>query len=168
MDRYLVAHQYIGMKLAAVERERTLQRLSERFPVTLYTRSDASALPQVQCRGGVRTLTEMPKVFQASRINLNMTMRPIETGLSLRIWDILGCGGFLLTNYQAELPEYFEIGKDLETYESMAELEDKVGYYLTHEEERMEIAIRGCEKVARFHTYEIRLAQMIKILTEDM
>lgn len=168
VNRYLVAHQYIGMKLAAVERERTLQRLSERFPVTLYTRSDTSALPRVQCRGGVRTLTEMPKVFQASRINLNMTMRPIETGLSLRIWDILGCGGFLLTNYQAELSEYFEIGKDLETYESMTELEDKVGYYLAHEEERMEIAIRGCEKVARCHSYEMRLAQMIKILTENM
>lgn len=164
-DRYLVAHQYIGMKLAAVERERTLARLSEHFPVTLYTRSDTSALPRVDCRGGVRTLTEMPKVFQASRINLNMTMRPIETGLSQRIWDVLACGGFLLTNYQAEIPDYFEIGRDLETYESMAELEEKIQYYLTHEDKRMEIAIRGYEKVAAHHTYEIRLAQMIRILT---
>lgn len=166
VERYLAAHQYIGMKLASLERERILNRLSERFPVTLYTRSDTSALPRVDCRGGVRTLTEMPKVFQASRINLNMTMRPIETGLSQRIWDVLACGGFLLTNYQAEIPDYFEVGKELETYESMAELEEKVQYYLTHEEERMEIAINGYEKTAAFHTYEIRLAQMIKILSE--
>ena len=114
------------------------------------------------------TLTEMPKVFQASRINLNITMRPIETGLSLRIWDVLGCGGFLLTNYQAEIPDYFEIGRDLETYESMDELEEKVRYYLSHDEERVEIAISGYEKVARYHTYEIRLAQMLKILTDNM
>lgn len=167
-DRYLAAHQYIGMKLAALERERTLQRLSEHFPVVLYTRSDTSALPRVDCRGGVSTLTEMPKVFQASRINLNMTMRPIETGLSQRIWDILACGGFLLTNYQAELPDYFEIGKDLETYESLAELEEKVQYYLSHEEERMKIAISGCEKAAKYHSYEIRLAQMIQTLTNNM
>lgn len=166
VERYLTAHQYIGMKLAALERERTLRRLSEQFPVTLYTRSDASFLPRVDCRGGVRTLTEMPKVFQASRINLNMTMRPIETGLSQRIWDVLACGGFLLTNYQAEIPDYFEIGKDLETYESMEELEEKVRYYLSHEEERMEIAISGYEKVAAHHSYEMRLAQMIKILTK--
>ena len=165
-DRYLVAHQYIGMKLAAVERERTLNRLAKHFHVTLYTRSDTSALSNVHCRGGVNTLTEMPKVFQASKINLNMTMRPIETGLSLRVWDILGCGGFLLTNYQAEIPDYFEVGKDLETYESMEELEAKVQYYLTHEEERTEIAINGYEKTAKHHTYEIRLAQMIKILSE--
>lgn len=166
-DRYLVAHQYIGMKLAAVERERTLNLLSKHFYVSLYTRSDASSLPNVHCKGGVSTLTEMPKVFQASKINLNMTMRPIETGLSLRIWDILGCGGFLLTNYQTEIPDYFEIGKELETYESMEELVQKVQYYLTHEEERMEIAIRGYEKVAKYHTYEVRLAQMIKTLTQS-
>lgn len=165
-DRYLIAHQYIGMKLAAVERERTLNRLARHFNVTLYTRSDTSRLPKVQCKGGVNTLTEMPKVFQASKINLNMTIRPIETGLSLRVWDILGCGGFLLTNYQSEIPDYFEIGKDLETYESMEELEEKIRYYLTHEEERVGIAINGYEKVARHHTYEIRLAQMIKILAD--
>lgn len=45
-----------------------------------------------------------------------MTSKPIRTGLPLRIWDILGAGGFVLTNYQTEIPEYFEIGKDLETY----------------------------------------------------
>lgn len=167
MTRYLVAHQYIGMKLAAVERERTLNRLANHFSVTLYTRSDTSRLPSVHGKGGVSTLTEMPKVFQASKINLNMTMRPIETGLSLRIWDILGCGGFLLTNYQAEIPDYFEIGRDLETYESLEELEEKVHYYLSHEEERVEIAINGYEKVANYHTYEMRLAQMIKVLTDN-
>lgn len=168
MSRYLVSHQYIGMKLAAVERERTLNRLSAHFDISLYTRSDASRLPKVHCKGGVSTLTEMPKVFQASKINLNMTMRPIETGLSLRIWDVLGCGGFLLTNYQTEIPDYFEIGRDLETYESMEELEEKVRYYLSHDEERVAIAINGYEKVAKYHTYEIRLAQMLKTLTDNM
>lgn len=168
MSRYLAAHQYIGMKLAAVERARTLDFLSGRFRVNLYTRSDASALPKVNCRGGVSTLTEMPKVFHASRINLNITMRPIETGLSLRIWDILGCGGFLITNYQAEIPAYFEIGKDLETYETVEELAAKIHYYLTHEEERVEIAIHGYETVAKHHTYKIRLTQMLQILTRDI
>ena len=138
MSRYLVAHQYIGMKLAAVERERILSRLSGQFPVSLYTRSDTSHLPD------------------------------IETGLSLRIWDILGCGGFLLTNYQAEIPDFFEIGRDLETYESMDELVEKVRYYLSHEEERVEIAINGYEKMAAHHTYEIRLAQMIKVLADGI
>lgn len=166
-DRYLVAHQYIGMKLASVERTTLLSSLSERFDVSLYTRSDTSALPRVHAKGGVGTLTEMPKVFHASKINLNITMRAIESGLSLRIWDVLGCGGFLLTNYQAEIPEYFEIGKDLEVYESTEDLIQKVDYYLHHEAERMEIALNGYEKTARYHTYEIRLAEMIRILSNS-
>ena len=164
-DRYLVAHQYIGMKLAGVERHALLSALSERFDVSLYTRSDTSALPLVHAKGGAGTLTEMPKIFQASKINLNITMRPIETGLSLRIWDVLGCGGFLMTNYQAEIPEYFEIGKDLEVYESTEDLIQKTDYYLHHEAERMKIALHGYEKTARYHTYEMRLAEMIRILS---
>lgn len=164
-DRYLVAHQYIGMKLANAERISVLSTLSERFHVSLYTRSDASSLPRVHVKGGAGTLTEMPKIFQASKINLNITMRPIETGLSLRIWDVLGCGGFLLTNYQAEIPEYFEIGKDLEVYENMEDLMQKADYYLHHEAERLEIALNGYEKTARYHTYEMRLAEMIRILS---
>lgn len=165
-DRYLVAHQYIGMKLASVERHALLSALSERFDVSLYTRSDTSALPHVHAKGGANTLSEMPKIFQASKINLNITMRPIETGLSLRIWDVLCCGGFLLTNYQAEIPEYFEIGKDLEVYENEKDLIQKVDYYLHHEAERMEIALHGYEKAVTYHTYEIRLAEMIRILSE--
>ena len=164
-DRYLVAHQYIGMKLANAERISVLSALSERFHVSLYTRSDASSLPRVHVKGGAGTLTEMPKICQASKINLNITMRPIETGLSLRIWDVLGCGGFLLTNYQAEIPEYFEIGKDLEVYENMEDLMQKADYYLHHEAERLEIALNGYEKTARYHTYEMRLAEMIRILS---
>lgn len=167
-DRYLVAHQYIGMKLASVERHALLSALSERFHVSLYTRSDTSSLPHVHAKGGAGTLTEMPKIFQASKINLNITMRPIETGLSLRVWDVLGCGGFLLTNFQAEIPEYFEIGKDLEVYESKEDLIQKADYYLHHEAERMEIALHGYEKAARYHTYEIRLAEMIRILTGSL
>ena len=93
-----------------------------------------------------------------------MTMRPIETGLSLRIWDILGSGGFLLTNYQAEIPEYFEIGRDLEVYESMEDLTYKIDYYLHHDAERIEIALNGYEKTAAHHTYEMRLAKMLQIL----
>ncbi|MBD5522635.1 MAG: glycosyltransferase [Lachnospiraceae bacterium] len=165
-DRYLAAHQYIGMKLANVERVSILSALSKRFNVSLYTRSDTSCLPDIHAKGSANTLTEMPKIFHASKINLNMTMRPIETGLSLRIWDVLGCGGFLISNYQAEIPEYFEIGKDLEVYESTEDLINKIDYYLRHDEERMEIAINGYEKVAKYHTYEMRLAEMIRILCD--
>lgn len=113
---------------------------------------------------GVNTLTEMPKVFNLSKINLNMTMRPIETGLPLRCFDILGCGGFLMTNYQEELNDMFVIGQDLEAYSSPDELIDKCAYYLSHEDERAAIARNGYEKVRAAHTHFHRLRDMLSSL----
>lgn len=160
-DRYVAAHYYLGMYLAETERVRTLNELALEHQVKAYTRSNTILLKNVDCPGGVTTHTEMPKVFHLSKINLNMTMRPIQTGLSLRIWDILGCEGFLLTNYQQELPDYFEIGKDLDCYESMTELKEKVNYYLSHEDIRLEMAHNGYQKVKQLHTYEARIATML-------
>ena len=97
-----------------------------------------------------------------------MTIRPIQTGLSLRVFDILGCGGFLLTNYQEELPEYYEIGKDVEVFSSGEELVEKADYYLSHEEKRKKIAENGYEKTRAFHTYETRVAQMIRIINRTL
>lgn len=160
--RYVAAHSYIGMQASEVERIRTLNALAEQFSVNLYTRSDASPLRNVHVHGGVQTLTEMPKVFALSKINLNMTIRPIQSGLPLRIFDILGCGGFLMSNYQPELAELFEIGTDLEAYASLEELVDKCAYYLSHEEERARIARNGYRKAKESHTYGKRLLEMLK------
>lgn len=166
-DKYVAAHYYLGMAVAETERIRTLNALAEDFNVTLYTRSDTSRLKNVNCRDGVSTLTEMPKVFHCSKINLNITMKPIQTGLSLRVWDILGCGGFLLSNYQAEIPEYFEVGRDLDCYESITDLKEKCAYYLAHDDIRAEIANSGYQKVKQFHTYKHRILTMIEIISKN-
>lgn len=163
-DRYVTAHSYIGMQAAETERIRTLNTLARYFNVDLFTRSDTRKLQNVHVHGGVESLTEMPKIFHLSKINLNMTIKPIQTGLPLRIFDILGCGGFLMTNYQAELQEYFEIGSDLEAYSSMEELADKCDYYLTHEDERKQIALNGYRKVCGQHTYLHRMKAMLEAL----
>lgn len=162
-DRYVIAHAYVGYQIAERERIDTLNALSEHFKVDLYTQSDTEMLRGVRVHGGVKTLTEMPLVFHDSRINLNMTIKPIQTGLPLRIFDIMGCGGFCMTNYQAELTEYFEIGKELESYGSMEELVEKCAFYLEHEEIRAKIARNGYEKVKAEHGYENRIAAMFGI-----
>lgn len=160
--RYTAAHYYLGYHVAEAERIRTLNTLAQYFKVDLFTRSDTTPLQNVCLHEGVKTLTEMPKVFRLSKINLNMTIKPIQTGLPLRIFDILGCGGFLMTNYQTELTDYFEIGVDLEAYSSLDELVDKCAYYLTHEDERLQIAQKGYERVKRYHTYPQRILPMLK------
>lgn len=159
----VIAQHIISVKVAEQERLRYLKVLSEHFNVDLYTGSDTSSMPLIHNRGFAKTNTEMPIIFHQSKINLNLTAKSIRSGLSLRIFDVLGCEGFLITNYQAELPEHFNIGEDLEAYTSLDDLMGKCEYYLLHDKERQEIAHNGFEKVKKYHTYDIRLTQMLEI-----
>ena len=63
ISKFVAAHSYLGMQAAERERIKTLNTLAAYFPVDLYTRSDTSELEKVRIHGGVKTLTEMPKIL---------------------------------------------------------------------------------------------------------
>lgn len=160
-ERAVIAQLYLGSKITAKERTHLLGHLGKRHSVDLYTGSAHVDIP-VTWHGTVSTHREMPFIFHNSKINLNITVRGIRTGIPLRIWDVLGCGGFMLTNYQTEIPEYFTIGEDLDVFYDTNDLCEKVEYYLSHEKERKEIAQNGYEKVVNSHTYQERMRQMLE------
>ena len=151
----------LGFKIAELQRRRALTELSKFFKVNVYSNSDVSSLCLVQYMGSVDYWSEMPKVFHESKINLNFTIPNIKSGIPLRAWDVLGSGGFLLTNYQAEIPLYFEEGKDLVCFDGVDDLREKTDYYLNHEGERQRIARSGYEKVKAHHSYYNRLTQIL-------
>ena len=158
---------HLGFKLANIERTKLLTLLSGHFPVALYSDAPLPDAAGIDYRGTVDYWTQMPKVFYNSRINLNVTMRNIRTGLPLRMFDIMGCEGFLLTNYQAEIASLFEPGRDLAVYESFDDCLKKAGYYLEHEDERRTIAENGYRKICAHHTYDYRIAEMFEILKRE-
>lgn len=160
--RGVVADKYIGYKCTEQERINTLQAISDVYNVDFYTLSDTSMLPNINNKGPADSGTMMPKIFKCSKINLNITLRPIRSGIPLRVFDIMGCGGFLISNYQPEIPEYFIPGEDIVLYDSIPDLIDKIDYYLKHEEERLRIAKNGYEKVKQYHSYELKLNHMLK------
>ena len=164
-DAMEIALKYLGMKVTCLERLEVMKLLGEKYNVTAYTGSDTTKLP-VRNGGRVKTLTEMPLVFHNSRINLNISCRSIRTGISQRTWDIMGAGGFVLTNYQEEIANFFEPGRDIEVYGSMEELLDKTAYYLEHEDVRARIARSGSKKVHEGHSYKDRIGLMIELAFE--
>lgn len=161
-DRNILSQLYLGTEISARERLQTMNTLGKHFSVDLYTGSDTTGIP-VHNKGLAKTLTEMPLIFHYSKINLNITSKSIRSGLPLRIFDILGCGGFCLTNYQPELSDYFTIGSDLECYTCEEELIEKSAYYLSHESERAQIAKNGFETIKKYYNYPERLLQMLTL-----
>lgn len=148
---------FLGFKLANIERVQILNKLAKHFPTDLYTDDPDKELIGVNLKGAVNYMTDMPKVFNCSRININPVMRNIRTGIPLRAWDIVGAGGFLMTSFQLEYMDFFENGKDYVYYESHDDLLRKTEYYLNHEDERAQIARNGHEKAVKFHSYEKRM-----------
>lgn len=163
-DEYFLRTCLLGRKLTNVERTLLMELLSERFDIHLYTR-DTEIVPE-----GVRRFPEIPalkgapKVFYSSKINLNITLRSIASGVPARVFDIMSVGGFVLSNWQEEIPELFAEGKEIATYKTPEELVDKADYYLRHDNERLRIAVNGYQKVKENYTWEHRLERIISIV----
>ena len=128
--------------------------------ISLYTHDTSLKIPGIQNHGPVNYGPDMYKVFAASKINLNITLRSILTGIPLRALDIMSCGGFLLSNYQEELCEYFVPGEDFDYYEDYEDLMGKIDYYLTHEDKRLAMSCSAREKIRTEHTLSSRIDSM--------
>ncbi|MDT3670435.1 MAG: glycosyltransferase [Aromatoleum sp.] len=102
--------------------------------------------------------------FADAKIVLNITRTPFyaaETGISLRIFEALAAGAFLLTDYCDEVAELFTPGVELEMFRSSSELVDKMRFYLENPEARAAVARRGHERFLREFTWERRAAQLL-------
>lgn len=161
---YIFTSHFLEKKVTVEERHILLDKVAaEGYDLALYTGSDltkGSKLNKAN-KGVVDYFKEMPYVFRNSRINLNITLRSIKTGIPLRALDIMGCGGFLLSNYQEELAENFREDKELVLYYSLDDCLEKIDYYLKHEEERKNIAKRGCTAVSERFNYRRQLEKLL-------
>ncbi len=152
----------IDQETSRRERIILLNLLGRRYDTHLYSFKGYKKLDGVHCHGTVDYYDEMPYLFNESRINLNMTVKGIQTGVPLRAMDIMASGGFLLSNYQVELMEYFEYEKHMVVYESMADAVAKCEYYLNHEDIRKSIATNAQENIFLNHSMVDRMKLILE------
>lgn len=163
-EKEILVNEFLGKKCSEIERKRIVEMLAKYYDFHLYTLSDTASMKTVKNCGAASSRLEMPKIFQCSKININPTIKTIQSGVPLRVFDVLACKGFLITNYQSEFAEHFTIGEDLVVYENLEDLKQKINYYLYHDEERKAIARRGYQKVKSCHTYQKRFEKMFSIV----
>lgn len=152
----------LGFKIAEVQRMSALRDLSKNQPVVLYTTEEREDLPGVENRGLLDYWSASPSVMAKAGINLNFTIPNIRTGIPLRVWDVLGAGGFLLTNFQPEFVNFFQNGKELVWFHSHEELLELADYYRKHPEERERIARAGREAAETGNTVVDRMREMLE------
>lgn len=163
-EERIYADYYLGPRMAFLDRTELLMGMSRHFKVALYSDGEFRQKNMVNY-GCVDYCNEMPVIFNRTKINLNIALRSIRTGIPLRAMDIMGTGGFLLTNYQEDMFRHFEPGVHFDYYTSIEEAVDKVDYYLKHEAERSTIALTALKKMEESYTYEARLGEIISNIT---
>ena len=154
----------LSYKIAQLERKKLLAGLSKKYDVHIYTDDEKVKFLNGINHGTADYWSEAPVIFNRSRVNLNLTLKSIRSGIPLRVWDIMAAGGFCMTNYQGELPLYFKDGEDIVWFKSEEELYDKMAFYLSNESKRAEIARAGYEKVKKYHTYMHRFDSISQII----
>lgn len=162
---YLYAQYVINRKITGLERNTVLQAITSRHKMDLFTHDKTFTMPNLVNHGPVENLVQMPLVFKQSKINLNISLRSILSGIPQRAFDIMGSGGFLLSNYQADFLDNFVPGEDFDYYESIDDLLTKTDYYLLHEKERVAIAQNGHDKILAAHTYRHRVREICDALS---
>lgn len=121
------------------------------------------------------TQEEMIKIFNQSRINLNLSnssnkilisklkaLLKLDRNESLskqndqikgRNFEIPGCGGFVLTGKADNLEDYYQDGKEIICFETINDIIENINYFTEHEDERVMIAEAGYARTLSEHTY---------------
>jgi spore maturation protein CgeB len=151
------------------ERESVLASLASEFDIGIWGPGWENSKLKEYVHGGLLYPQEWTKVYSCAKIVLN-----IPYGLknftntfvqpTIRIFEALACGAFVLTDDNPDIRTIFEIGKHLETYSNINELKNRLRIYLKDTEKREAIGRTGKEEVLAKHTYAQRLKEIFSIL----
>ena len=103
----------------------------------------------------------LPKAYNLSKINLSISIHSISSGVPLRVFDIMGAGGFILTNYQPEIDELFENGKEIFCYHNFDEMREICKFFLTHEDARLNVLLAGYKRINEEYNYKEAVIKII-------
>lgn len=112
------------------------------------------------------TLGQLVDAISRSRINLHFPKELSDSHtIPRRLFEVLGCQGFLLSNASNEISTLFEEGKEFVSFRDNEELLEKARFYLSHEEERQKIARAGYLRVHKEHTWHHRFNSIFEAVS---
>ncbi len=154
---------WLGEMAARDKRLEMMARLA-RFDAHVWGDPGWSALESrgVSYRGRAAHGDELTKIYAAAQVQIDIGRIYQSDIITMRVFDVLACGGFLLAEHSEALVSCFEPGVEIESWRTPDELEDKVAYYLDNPKEREAIAQRGLSAVRDRHRMRQRVKQIIQ------
>lgn len=162
-DSYLYPEVFFAGS-GSEERVKTLLSLDlKKLDLALYGHwrkaQDTELIKYVE--GGILPNEEAARYYSNSGINLNFHREDAGAeSANPRVFEVLACGGFLLTDFRAEVAELFQDGKDLVICHGPEDLEEKLHFYVERPKERQKIAASGRAAVLKYR-HSSRIAEYI-------
>lgn len=102
---------------------------------------------------------DLVRLYNESRVVLNITNwgrgeGDKRSGMNMRVLEVPACGACLITDDSRELKTVVTPGTHVVLYEGLDDFARKLGYYITHREEREKIAEAGYRHVTTHYTYD--------------
>jgi hypothetical protein len=108
---------------------------------------------------------DMYRVLADSKIVVNRHIDAAEGHANnMRLYEATGAGALLLTEAAPNLPELFEPGREVVTYDGVEDLVAKVRHFVANDDERVRIAAAGQARTLAEHTYARRVPELEAIL----
>ncbi|WML35824.1 glycosyltransferase [Clostridium sp. OS1-26] len=112
--------------------------------------------------GGYCQYKELPDAYATAKIALGMhSVANSNTMMSMRTFEIMGCGGFYLTQHTPAIQRYFSNEKHLTWSESSYATLRMVDRYLNNKDGRERIALEGQKECYLKHNYEKKVDNFI-------
>ena len=109
---------------------------------------------------------EYYRIIKSSKIIINLFLDDyvhLDSGLNLRVVEVIGNKSFLLTQYSKTLLKYFKLDKEIAVFYSLDDLKNKINFFLNKEKERQQIIEKGFQKVKNF-TYKNQISNILNSL----
>ncbi len=111
--------------------------------------------------------SELPVLYNMTRINFNATSRQMKQGVNQRVFDVPACRRVLITDWTEQLEDLMEPGRDVIAYKDGDEIQDLLMRMTEDKEFYNNVAHDGYRRVLNEHTYCHRMERLVAIMKKN-
>jgi len=115
----------------------------------------------VRYKGPAGHRKELNKVYSGATVNLDVGRIYQSDIVTMRVFDVMACGGFVLAEHCPALEQLFDAGVHLDWYRDLPEMLDRLAWWLERPDEAAAVGRRAAEVIRADHTIGGRVAHML-------
>lgn len=120
---------------------------------------------QIRYHQPTQNYRDTANIYIQTKINLNITSLQFDRAVINRVIDVASVGGFVLTDWKADLSKLTSVSQEI-SYRNIDELNAKIDYYLSHDQERLEIANTLHQDIKKHCTYDHIVEIILSTVTQ--